>query len=254
VQYKYLRTNLLASIGALLLVSCAETPASRPVIASREAAPDSTYFQHVKHTFYRNKAGSLFEQKRYLAQEEGAKLDIWYDGTVIQRKDSVLFELPLSTIIDLATYQELGNSLFSKDKNRVYYFYANSGGGFRIIVNGADPATFRASPDYQYGFDAQRGFYGAHELRGLCSSRRQLLYSDTIAHFIAYVKDDQHVFYQDTPVPGADARTFHLVQDRAWEAEDKNHRYKCCGQRLDKIDAHALAKVSWWPGQLAFTR
>jgi hypothetical protein len=234
-QQLYLRTTLLASIGALLLVSCAETPASRPVIASREAEPDSIHFQHVKYNFYRNKAGRLFEQKRYLARGEDAELGTWYDSTVVQRKDSVLFELPLSTIIDLATYQELGSSMFSKDKNRVYYFYANSGGGFRIIVNGADPATFRVSPNYQYGFDAQHGFYGAQPLRGLRPSRRQLLYGDTLAHFIAYVKDDQRVFYQDTPVPGADARTFHLVQGRAWEAEDKNYRYKCCGQRLNKV-------------------
>jgi hypothetical protein len=154
---------------------------------------------------------------------------------VVQQKDSVLIELPLSTTIDLATYQEVGNSMFSKDKNRVYYFYANSGGGFRIIVNGADPTTFRASPDYQYGFDARHGFYCAHELRGLRPSRRQLLYGDTAAHFIAYVKDDRHVFYQDAPVPGADARTFRLVWGRAWEAEDKNYRYKCCGQRLDEL-------------------
>jgi len=146
-----------------------------------------------------------------------------------------MVELPLATTLDPATYEELENSMFSKDKNRVYCSYANSGGGFRCVVNGADPTTFRASPDYQYGFDAQHGFYCAHELRGLHPGRRQLLYGDTVAHFIAYVKDDQHVFYQDAPVPGADAHTFHLVRGRAWEAEDKSYRYKCCGQRLDEV-------------------
>jgi len=235
LQKACLKTTLLASTCVLLLAGCAETPASRPVAASRGAKPDSTRFQHVKYTFYRDKAGRLFEQRQHFTRETSTGPDMWYDSTVVQQQAGGMVELPLATTLDLATYEELENSMFSKDKNRVYYSYANSGGGFRSIVNGADPATFRASPDYQYGFDAQHGFYGAHELPGLRPSRRQLLYGDTVAHFIAYVKDDQHVFYQDTPVPGADAHTFHLVQGRAWEAEDKNYRYKCGGQRLDEV-------------------
>jgi hypothetical protein len=220
----------------LLLISCAETPASWPVVASQEAQPDSSYFQHVKHNFYRNKKGRLLERRQRFTREAQEKPDIWYDSTVVQQQAGGMVELPLSSTIDLATYEELENSMFSKDKNRVYYFYANSGGGFRCLVNGADPATFRASPDYQYGFDAQHGFYGAQPLRGLRPSRQQLLYGDTVAHFIAYVKDDRHVFYQDTPVPGADARTFHLVWGRAWEAEDQYYRYKCGGERLEEAD------------------
>jgi hypothetical protein len=228
-----MRTPLLASLCALLLPSCAEAPASKQQATNRILGPDSSGFQHVKYNFYRDKAGRLFEQKRYLTGEADPELLIQYDSTVTLVKASDRTELPLAATIDLATFQNLGNSMFSKDKNRVYYFYATSGGGFRVIVNGANPGTFRASPDYQYGFDDKHGFYCTQQLHGLHLNRQQLLYSDTVAHFIAYVKDDRHVFYQDTPVPGADARTFHLVRGQAWEAADKNHRYKCCGQRLD---------------------
>jgi hypothetical protein len=231
-----MRMLSLASLCLLLLAGCGETqpPASRPVVASRALVPDSSRFQHVKYDFYCDKAGRLFEQKWYLTgREADAKLHPRYDSTLLVNKASDRTELPLASIIDLATYQNVGNSMFSKDKNRVYYFYSTSGGGFRVIVNGANPATFRASPDYQYGFDDKHGFYCDQQLRGLRLNRQQLLYDDTVAHFIAYVKDDRHVFYQGSFVPGADARTFRLVRGRAWEAEDKNHRYQCCGQRLN---------------------
>lgn len=231
-QKTCLKTSLLASSGVLLFSSCAEAPTSRPVANSRKTELYTKRFQHVKHAFYRDKAGQLFEQRQHFT-ESSAGPDIWYDSMVVQQKASGAVELPLATTIDLATYEELENSLFSKDKNRVYYSYANSGGGFRCLVNSANPATFRASPDYQYGFDDKHGFFCAQLLPGLRVRRRQLLYGDSVAHFIAYVKDDQRVFYQDAPIAGADAPTFHLVRGRAWEAEDKNHRYKCGGQRID---------------------
>ena len=222
----------LASIG-LLLVSCAEKPTSQPAAASREVALDRTRFQRVKYNFYRGKAGQLFEQKQSV-EGEGESFSTWYDSTVVLKKASGQVELPLATTIDLATYQELGNSMFAKDKNRVYYYYSTCGGGFRVIVNGANPATFRASPDYQYGFDNKHGFYCDKQLRGgLHVQQRQLLYGDTVAHFVAYVKDNQHVFYQDAPVPGADARTFHLVRGQDWDAADKNHRYQNGNRQLD---------------------
>lgn len=228
---------------ALLLVSfclgllafttgCTEAPTSRPVAASHLSARARHPLQHLKSTFYRNDAGALFEQKHAVA-EEGARLETWYDSTVVVHKASGPAEVLLSEVIDLPSYQALGNSSFSKDKNHVYYFYATSGGGFRTIVNGADPATFRPSPDYQYGFDDWHGYYCDQPLTGLNLKRRQLLYGDTVAHFVAYIKDDQHVFYEASPVPGADARTFHLVRGQAWEAEDKYHRYQCCGQHLE---------------------
>lgn len=226
-----MKTPWLAS-SCLLLASCAEIPTSQPVATNWQEATDNARFQRVKYNFYRDKTGQLFEQKHYV-EGEGAVFGTRYDSTAVLIKDSDRVEVPLAAIVDLATYQELGSSLFSKDKNRVYYFYCTSGGGFRVIVNGANPATFRASPDYQYGFDDKHGFYCENQLRGLHVKQRQLLYGDTVAHFAEYVKDDQHVFYQATPVPGADAPTFHLVRGQKWEAADKNHRYQCCGQQLD---------------------
>ena len=227
-----MKNLLLASLPLLLLAGCTETPASKPAAASQIVVPDRLRLHHVKDDFYRDKAGQLFEQKRYF-METNPELLIRYDSTLTLHKAVGSVELPLATTIDLSTYQSLGNSMFSKDKNRVYYFYGNSDGGFRCIVNGANPATFHSSPDYQYGFDDKHGFFCANQLPGLHLKRQKLLYSDTVAHFIAYVKDDEHVFYEDTPVPGADARTFHLVRGQAWEAADKNHRYRCCGQRLN---------------------
>ena len=225
-----MRVAPLPVLYFLLTAGCTETPTSQPVAASLTLASNSR-FQRIKGDFYRNQAGRLFE-KRESIEGEGAVPGSWYDSTVAARKASGPVAVPLSEVLDLVSYQELGNSQFSKDRRHVYYSYPNSGGGFRAVVSGADPATFRASPDYQYGFDARHGYYCDRQLPGLNVRRRQLLYEDTVAHFAAYVKDDRRVFYQSEPVAGADARTFHLVRGRAWEAEDKNHRYQCCGQQF----------------------
>ncbi|MGI4875058.1 MAG: hypothetical protein ACRYFX_28220 [Janthinobacterium lividum] len=225
-----MKIAFLSGLG-LLLTACSGAPDSRSATVTQVPAPNASRFQRIKYKFYRDKAGRLFEEREW-AQDEGATLGTWYDSTVAVRRTNGPTEVLLSDVIDLDSYQELGNSSFSKDKKRVYYSHANSGGGFRTVVGGADPATFRASPDYQYGFDAKHGYYCDHQLAGLDVRRRQLLYGDTMAHFIAYVKDARRVFYENTPVSGADAPTFHLVRGRAWEAEDKNHRYQCCGQRL----------------------
>jgi hypothetical protein len=64
--------------------------------------------------------------------------------------------------------------------------------------------------------------------------KHKILYSaDTSDHFINYIKDDKIVFYQGNIVKGADAKTFKLVSGQKWEAEDKNYKYGCYGQRLE---------------------
>jgi hypothetical protein len=209
----------------LLLAGCTTPPAPPLVAAGRASLADSLHLQHLKYTFYRSPAGQLLEQRQWLIGESDPEPIIRYDSTLVLIHGDERTPLPLGRIVDVATYQEFDHSLFSKDKNRVYYSYYTSAGGFRVIVNGANPATFRASPDLSYGFDDKHGFYHEHALPGLNVRQQQLLYGDTAAPFIAYIKDKQRVFYHAKPILGADAPTFHVVWNQQWTAEDKNHHY-----------------------------
>lgn len=71
-------------------------------------------------------------------------------------------------------------------------------------------------------------------IAGLNYKKHEILYTlDTTDYFIDYIKDDKVVFYDGDTVKGADAKTFKLINNQKWDAEDKNFKYACCGQRFE---------------------
>lgn len=200
-------------------------------------AKDSARYTLVKGWFYTDKFGKLFEQKQYAVRGEGDFYDsqIYYDSIAIFKIGDSTIEKPLSEVIDIKTFTEFDKgTLFSKDKINVYYSYSSSSGSYRVVVNGANPNTFKPLSDYNYGADDKHIFYQSKMINGLNFKKHEILYSlDTTDFFIDYIKDDKVVFYDGDTVKGADAKTFKLVSEKKWSAEDKNYKYECCGQRLE---------------------
>lgn len=202
-------------------------------------AKDNFRYTNVKGPFYADKFGTLFEKKQYAVVGKGETFDaqIYYDSIVILKIGDSIIEKPLAGVLDIATFTELecdNGTLFSKDKNHVYYSIVSSGGSDRVIVNEANPNTFKPLSDYQYGMDDNHIFYQSKMIRGLDIKKHEILYSlDKTDPFIDYIKDDKIVFYNGDTVIGADAKTFKLVEGQKWLAEDKNFKYACCGQRFE---------------------
>lgn len=204
-------------------------PTNANIEADVKEPKDSSNYNHIKFDFYLSKTGQLCERK--LAYAKGTNcnclFEAYYDSTFkIYTEDSII-EKPLSTIIEINSFVLVDSTEFSKDVNKVYYFYSNSDGGSRGIVTKADPATFRRLCEYRWGIDKNHVFYQTDVLDGLNMKNLQILYSPgTSDHFVQYVKDDKRVFHEDQIVKGADAKTFKVVSGQKWDAEDKNFKYE----------------------------
>jgi hypothetical protein len=199
-------------------------------------AQDSYKYKQLKGKFYTNEYGRLFEQKSYAIAGKGETFDaqLYFDSVVSINVGDSTIEKSLSEVVDIPTFKDYKGSLFSKDKNNIYYSYASTGGTNRFVVNGANPNTFKTLSDYQYGIDDSHIFYQSKIIKGLNFKKHTIIYSlDTSDMFVKYIKDDKVVFYNGDTVKGADAKTFKLVKEKKWEAEDKNYKYECCGQRLN---------------------
>jgi hypothetical protein len=199
-------------------------------------AKDSYKYKQLKGKFYTNKDGKLFEKKTFAIAGKNEMFDaqVYFDSLVYINSADTLIQKLLSQVIDIKTYTEFGGkTMYSKDKNNVYYSNASTSGDFRLLVSEANPNTFKPLSDYLYGIDNKNIFYRGKKIKGLNFKKHQILYSpDTTDHFINYIKDDKVVFYNADTVKGADAKTFKLVAKQKWRAEDKNHKYECCGQPL----------------------
>lgn len=233
----HISIKAVLAIIILALSSCKTYKNKEDEKSLTYAANDSLKFKQLKGRFYTDKYGKLFEQKVYAiaGKDEIMNSQIYFDSLVyIDMVDSII-EKSLSEVINIKTYIEFsGGTMYSKDKNNVYYSDASSSGDFRLIVKGANPKTFKPLSDYLYGMDDKNIFYRGKMIIGLNFKKHQILYSlDTTDFFIDYIKDDKVVFYNGDVVKGADAKTFKLVSGEKWIAEDKNYKYECCGQRLE---------------------
>ena len=183
----------------------------------------------MKYDFYLSKGGQLCERKVVIAREttNNFEYEVYYDSTFLIYKDDTTIAKPLNNIVDIATFVWIDSTQYSKDKNKVFYFHGNSDGGNRVIVDKADPLTFKRLCEYRWGIDKNYVFYKGDIVEGLNLKHLQVLYPpDTAYHFIDYVKDDKNVFYENEIVKGADAKTFKVVSGQKWEAEDKNYKYE----------------------------
>jgi hypothetical protein len=195
---------------------------------------DSSSYTHLKYDFYISKTGKLCERK--LASAKGTNcnclFEVYYDSTYKVYIDDTIIERPLDEIVDIDSFEWIDSSDYSKDKNKVFYFYSNSDGGIRFVIDMADPKSFRRLCEYRWGIDDNYVFYRGDILHGLNIKNLQILYSpDTSDHFVQYVKDDKQVFFCDQVIKGADANTFKVVSGEKWEAVDENYKYES-GRRL----------------------
>ena len=146
---------------------------------------------------------------------------------LVPRTMAVVIKKPLNTIVDIKSFVWLDSTQYSKDKNKVFYFFGNSDGGSRSIVDNADPFTFKRLCEYRWGVDKNHVFYQGNIVEGLNVKYLTVLYPpDTTDPFIQYVKDNKNVFYETEIVKDADAKTFKVVSGQKWEAEDKNYKYE----------------------------
>lgn len=240
-----MRAYVLIAALVFLMASCDRDATDKPgpvpepqvlaEIYAREPC-DSASYRHIKYDFFRSSTGQLCERKLMLASDRDSSCKcefiVYYDTAFrIYRHDS-LYEVPLGLIIDLDSYEVLGSSNYSKDNNRVYYFHANSDGGIRTIIEGADPKTFRNLCEYRWGIDKSFVYYKDEKLEGLHLKKLRVLYpSDSASAIVNYVKDDRVVYENGEILSGADAETFRLVEGKGWQAEDKNYRYEAGGRR-----------------------
>lgn len=204
-----------------------EKPNALPEVYAREP-DDSADYKHIKYNFYSSRTGQLCERKLAMARDGACncQFEVYYDSTLnIYTNDTVVQKL-LGSIVDIGSFVWLDSAEYAKDKNRVYYFFGNSDGGNRAIVEDADPKTFGRLCEYRWGVDKNAVFYKNQKLKGLNPNKLQVLYSlDTSDHFVGYVKDDKLVYHEDEVLQGADTKTFKIVSGQKWEAEDKNSKY-----------------------------
>jgi hypothetical protein len=229
--------KVVSAILLLALSSCKTDKNAEDEKSLTLQAKDSWKYKHLMGKFYTDKYGKLFEQKAYAiaGKDETINSQIYFDSLVYINLTDTVIEKSLSEVIDIKTYEEFDEgTMYSKDKNNIYYSNASTSGDFRLLVSGTNPKTFKPLPDYLYGIDNKNIFYRGKKIEGLNFQKHQILYSlDTTDFSIDYVKDDKVVFYNGDKVKGADAKTFKLVAGQKWTAEDKNYKYECCGQRIE---------------------
>ena len=199
------------------------------VLVYSKEPDDSANYKLLKYNFYLSKGGQLCERKLAMARDSSCncEFEVYYDSTFSIYTDDMTLKKPLNTIVDINSFVWLDSTEYSKDKSKVYYFHGNSDGGNRVIVDKADPLTFKRLCEYRWGVDRNYVFYKGDIVEGLKVKKVQVLFPpDTSDHFIQYVKDDKNVFYESEIVMGADPKTFKVVSGQKWEAEDKNYKYE----------------------------
>ena len=157
-------------------------------------------------------------------------------------RDEVLAGVPPET------FRPLSPS-FASSGDLVFYFYsgihgtrqvtANLWGTKPIILDGADPTTFRSLGEF-YGADATGAWYhsSAMQLRG--DARRLELLNPHVA------RDDAAIYFEEAPIDGADPETFRFVwstnvardRDRWYAFHEHDH-----GSHYELIDAQRAREL-----------
>lgn len=234
--------TFFTAIAAIILVtlpSCNNSTKTR--MASEEQGKvkiyakepsDSADYRLLKYDFYLSKSGQLCERKLAMARDSSCEFEVYYDSSFKIDTEDTTIEKPLNTIVDINTFVLLDSTEYSKDRNKVFYFHGNSDGGIRVIVNDADPLTFKRLCEYRWGIDKNHVFYKGTEVEGIRLKYLQVLNPpDKSDPFIQYIKDDKNVYYENRLVNGAETKTFKVVSGQKWDAEDINNKYRF-GERI----------------------
>jgi hypothetical protein len=190
---------------------------------------DSSEYKLLKYRFYLSKGGRLCERKLAFAKGTDCNclFKVYYDSVFLIHSNDTVQATQLDKIVDINSFVWLDSTEYSKDKNKVFYFHNNSDGGNRVIVDKADPLTFKRLCEYRWGIDKNYVFYKSDIVQEVNLKHLQVLYPpDTADHFINYIKDNKNVFYETEIVKGADTKTFKVVSGQKWDAEDKNYKYE----------------------------
>lgn len=221
IFFAYSCTNSINETKVIQIVNKEKKYAKEPA--------DSSLYKHLKFSFYQTSDGQIYERKLAFNEDSNYHFTAFYDNIWNKYDENIKL---LKDIIDINSYAEIDSTEYSKDKNRVYYFHSNSDGGIRGILENADPKTFKRLCEYRWGIDKNHVYYEGILLKYLDTKNVIVLYSkDTSNQFINYIKDKKKVYFTDEEVKEADAKTFKLVLNKNWDAEDKNYKYKF-GKRL----------------------
>ncbi len=177
----------------------------------------------MKCNFYIGKDGALYKKKIRVDKYSPPYCDeVFFDKFIQKDSGDTIIQIPLDSVIDIDSYVCFDSSCYSKDKNKCYYYFDDSDGGFLSVIDTADVATFKKLRAYNWAIDKNFVYYYGNIIPGLHVKKIQLL---TGVPDPQYIKDDVHVFYEYDSIPGADPGTFKLTRKKGFDAEDKNHKY-----------------------------
>lgn len=234
LPFIYFTTSFFVLISCENANTSSELSTERGTLIFAKEPRDSASYKKVKDNFY-ERGDQLFERKLLLTRDSSCKCEfvVFYDSVFREFTGDTILARSLRTVVDVNSYLSIDSSEYSKDKDRVYYFHGNSDGGNRAIVINADPPSFKRLYEYRWGIDKNYVYYLGSVVEGLNVKHIQAMKSpDTSDHFVEYIRDGKNVFYQHLMVQGADVKSFKLVSDKDWEAEDKNHKYKA-GRKVE---------------------
>jgi DKNYY family len=185
---------------------------------------DSADYTHIISNIYRGRNGSLYEKKlsdTYHDEQNCCQFTARFDSTLGYEEE----RQSLDKIIDINSFVDIDSSSYSKDKGHVYGYSNNSNGGFRYIVEEADPLTFRRLADYRWAKDKNFVYCNGMVLEGLNLQKIELLYTKSSTR-LNYIKDDKNVFYEYHKIENADAKTFKVVERSEKEDYDAIDKYR----------------------------
>lgn len=126
-------------------------------------AKEENYFKKIyskikiKNDLYKDNMGNIYFRNYY------------YDDLVANYKNKMFTGngdemAQIKDIIDVDTFQKIGNSEYYKDKNNVYYFISNSDGGHLEKIKNGDQSSFELLNAYFYAKDKNKVYYRGNNI------------------------------------------------------------------------------------------
>lgn len=162
--------RFLGSGLLLLLLSCQNRPEASPelVVLPLAAAPDSVLgtgqweqaaaargLSPAFNEFYTDSTGQFYRSY------------VEYSDTAPESEEQAFVGFDKCPPLDAASYHAVDSSAYTADKNGVYYFCFSGHSQYFRPVSGADPATFRALPGLEAGYDKRHVFLRTQQLPAL---------------------------------------------------------------------------------------
>lgn len=122
----------------------------------------------------------------------------------------LLFPLVLTFLLTACANLVTG---YKTENGKVYFYTPNSITGTSTIeVEGADAATFKELPDPRYGRDKNHVYMGAGVVVGADPVSFRTMDKLSLLGMSKYARDNRHIFREGSIVPGADPATFKALK------------------------------------------